>query len=269
MNPLPSVEVPASPADPVETAVKLETRGLDFFYGGNQALHGVSLTMRANRITALIGPSGCGKSTFLRTLNRMNDEIDGARVSGEVLLDGQSLYGGGVNVSKVRRRIGIVAQRPNPFAKSIFDNVAYAPRLFGTRDRDALAEIVERSLRQAALWDEAKDVLHKSALDLSGGQQQRLCIARTLAAGPEVLLMDEPCSALDPVSTEQIESLLGEIKASYTVVIVTHNLQQAWRVSDHAAFFYQGRLVESGESDVFFSTPKEQKTEDYVRGRFG
>ena len=253
----------------IDQPIKLEAKGVNFHYGANQALFGIDLAFRANSVTALIGPSGCGKSTFLRTLNRLNDEIEGTRVEGDVLLEGRSIYGRGVDVSSLRRRVGIVSQRPNPFAKSIFDNVAYAPRLVGKRDRKTLQEVVERSLRQAALWEEVKDTLHKSALDLSGGQQQRLCIARSLAAQPEVILMDEPCSALDPISTAQIEELLGQMKKEYTIVIVTHNLQQAFRVSDQAAFFYQGRLIEASDSEKMFSRPAHQQTEDYIRGRFG
>lgn len=265
----PFVEKPRTTPLPADRPTKLEAKHLNFFYGSTQALFDVNVAIQEHGVTALIGPSGCGKSTFLRTLNRLNDEVESARMEGEVMLDGKSIYGKGIDVSKIRRRIGIVSQRPNPFAKSIFDNVAYAPRLTGNRDRKSLEALVEKCLRQAALWDEVKDNLGKSALDLSGGQQQRLCIARTLAAEPEVLLMDEPCSALDPISTAQIEDLLDDLKTQYTIVIVTHNLQQAWRVSEYVCFFYQGKLVESSDSDSMFSHPKQQQTEDYIRGRFG
>jgi len=248
---------------------KVSVRGLDFFYGDLQALHAINMEIPAYEVTALIGPSGCGKSTFLRALNRMNETIEGTRRAGEVLLDGQDIYARGVDVVGIRKRVGMVFQRSNPFPKSIFDNVAFGPRIHGLRDRRAIEEVVERSLRQAALWDEVSGRLHNSALGLSGGQQQRLCIARALATEPEVLLMDEPASALDPASTSRIEDLIFELKDRYTIVIVTHNMQQAARVSDTTAFFYEGRLVEVGGTDQLFTRPAEKRTEDYVTGRFG
>lgn len=252
---------------PTESRIRVED--LDFFYGAVQALHNVTLAMPASRITALIGPSGCGKSTFLRTLNRMNDEIPGTRVSGSVLFNGEDIYGRRVSVVDLRKRIGMVFQRPNPFPMAIFDNVAYGPRIHGQTRRPALAEIVERSLTQAALWDEVKDQLGKPALELSGGQQQRLCIARVLAVEPEVILMDEPCSALDPNSTFRIEELMLDLKQSFTIVIVTHNLQQAARVSDYTAFFMKGELVEAADTSEMFNNPQDERTGDYIRGRFG
>jgi phosphate transport system ATP-binding protein len=249
--------------------VKLTVRNLNLHYGPRQALQDIDLDIRSNRVTALIGPSGCGKSTFLRTLNRMNDLIEGARIEGEVKLDGRDIYAPGVDTVELRKRVGMIFQRSNPFPKSIFENVAYGPRLHGTNDRKILAGIVEKSLRQAALWDEVKDDLNKSALALSGGQQQRLCIARALAVNPEVLLMDEPASALDPIATAKIEDLIYQLKDRYTVVIVTHNMQQAARVSDDTAFFYMGRLVECDATERLFTSPKERRTEDYITGRFG
>jgi phosphate transport system ATP-binding protein len=252
-----------------EPIIRVAARDLDFFYGSFRALHGVTFEMPSRQISALIGPSGCGKSTFLRCINRMNDEIPGTRLTGSVTLDGQDIYGRGVNVFDLRKRIGMVFQRPNPFPMSIFDNVAYGPRIHGEADRKRLEEIVEKSLRQAALWDEVKDQLKKSALDLSGGQQQRLCIARVLAVEPEVVLMDEPCSALDPNSTFRIEELMCDLKEKYTIVIVTHNMQQAARVSDVTGFFLKGELVEFGSTDKIFTSPNDQRTEDYIRGRFG
>jgi phosphate transport system ATP-binding protein len=240
-----------------------------FWYGKKQALYGIDLTIRPRSITALIGPSGCGKSTFLRSINRLNDLIPGARVEGQMRLDGTPLYGGGVDVVALRQRIGMVFQRWNPFPKSIYDNVAYGPRINGVGSRAALDEIVETSLRRAALWDEAKDRLRTNATALSGGQQQRLCIARALANEPEVLLLDEPASALDPIATQRIEELLYELKQQLTVVIVTHNLQQAARVSDHTVFFYLGRLVETGPTEELFTSPREERTEAYLTGRFG
>jgi phosphate transport system ATP-binding protein len=240
-----------------------------FWYGDKQALFDVSVTIRPRNITALIGPSGCGKSTFLRSINRLNALIPGARAEGKMLLDGQDLYAGSVDVVALRQRVGMVFQRWNPFPKSIYDNVAYGPRVNGIRDRADLDEIVETSLRRAALWDEVKDRLRRSALDLSGGQQQRLCIARALANDPEVLLLDEPASALDPIATQRIEELLYEIKSELTVVIVTHNLQQAGRVADYTAFFYLGRLVEVGRTGPLFTSPREERTEAYITGRFG
>jgi phosphate transport system ATP-binding protein len=262
--------LPGGPANPpISQAVKLAASNVDFFYDSFQALKQVSINIFANEITALIGPSGCGKSTFLRCLNRMNDEIAGTRVTGTLTLDNQSIYGSDIDVALLRKRVGMVFQKPNPFPKSIFENVAYGPRVHGERNRAKLAEIVERSLRQAALWDEVKDQLNKSAFDLSGGQQQRLCIARALATEPEVLLMDEPCSALDPISTASIEQLMQDLKQKYTIVIVTHNMQQAARVSRYTGFFLKGELIEVDETDRIFTRPSDNRTEDYIRGRFG
>lgn len=248
---------------------KMETKGLNFFYGKRQALKNVSLGVRSNQITAFIGPSGCGKSTLLRVLNRMNDTILGTRMEGEVLLDGESIYGAGVDVVEVRKRVGMVFQQPNPFPKSIFENVAFGPRVLGLDGKISLDEVVEKSLRSAALWDEVKDSLSKSGLALSGGQQQRLCIARALATEPEVLLMDEPCSALDPQSTLRIEELMDELKERYTIVIVTHNMQQAARVSDWTGFLLLGDLVEYDKTAELFSRPQDKRTNDYITGRFG
>jgi phosphate transport system ATP-binding protein len=248
---------------------KLEVMKLDFFYGRTQALKDINISLRDRQITALIGPSGCGKSTFLRTLNRMNDVIDGARTLGRVLLDGEEVYGRDVDVVALRRRVGMVFQKPNPFPMSVFENIAYGPRIHGLARGDELADLVEDSLRRAALWEEVKDKLRDSAFALSGGQQQRLCIARVLAVNPEVVLMDEPCSALDPLSTLRIEELMQELRQSYTIIIVTHNMQQAARVSDNTAFMYLGRLVEYGETDTIFTNPKLSRTQDYVTGRFG
>ncbi len=252
-----------------EGEVKVEARGLDLFYGEFQALRGVSVAVAARRITALIGPSGCGKSSFLRCLNRMNDLIDGARVEGDVLLDGERIYDQGTDVAALRKRVGMVFQTPNPFPMSVYDNVAYGPRLHGCRGRAELDETVEKSLRGAALWDEVRDGLRKSALDLSGGQQQRLSIARVLAVEPEVLLMDEPCSALDPTATFRIEELMLELKERYTIVIVTHNMYQASRVSEYTGVFLMGELIEYGQTTQIFEMPRDQRTDDYVRGRFG
>jgi phosphate transport system ATP-binding protein len=248
---------------------KIETRHLNFFYGQRQCLSNVSLNVPDNQITAIIGPSGCGKSSFLRVLNRMNDTIPGARLEGEVLLDGQNIYRPGVDVVEVRKKVGMVFQQPNPFLKSIFDNVAFGPRVLGMDRKVSLGDVVEKSLRAAALWDEVKDSLGKSGLALSGGQQQRLCIARALATEPEALLMDEPCSALDPQSTLRIEELMDELKERYTIVIVTHNLQQAGRVSDWTGFLLLGELVEYGKTSELFSRPQDKRTEDYLTGRFG
>jgi len=248
---------------------KMESRNLDFFYGGQQALADVSLAMAERRVTALIGPSGCGKSTFLRCLNRMNDLIPGARAAGRVLLDGQDIHAPDVDVVDLRRRVGMVFQKPNPFPKSVFENVAYGLRVNGLRDEAFIAGQVEASLKRAALWDEVRDRLGANALGLSGGQQQRLCIARALAVEPEVLLMDEPASALDPIATQRIEELIFELKSDYTIVIVTHSMQQAARVSDMTAFFFLGRLVEVGRTDVLFTRPAQRQTEDYITGRFG
>jgi len=240
-----------------------------FWYGKVQALHSISLLIPPRSVTALVGPSGCGKSTFLRSMNRLNDVIAGIRTDGLLLLDSTNIYAPGVDVVALRQRVGMVFQRWNPFPKSIYDNVAYGPRINGTRDGASLDEIVEQSLRRAALWDEAKDRLRVSALTLSGGQQQRLCIARALANNPEVLLLDEPASALDPIATQRVEELLYELKAELTIVIVTHNLQQAARVSNYAAFFYLGHLVEAGLTEQLFTSPREQRTEAYLTGRFG
>jgi phosphate transport system ATP-binding protein len=250
--------------------VKVEVDGLNFYYGSKRALDGIAIKIRSNLVTAFIGPSGCGKSTFLRTLNRMNDIIPETRVEGTVLIDGESIYGSGVDVVKLRRRVGMVFQKSNPFPKSIFENVAYGLRINGlVKTRAELEGRVEESLRQAAIWDEVKDRLQESALALSGGQQQRLCIARALAIKPEILLMDEPASALDPIATQRIEELIYELKKTYTIVIVTHNMQQAARVSDYTAFFWLGKLVEFGRTEQIFTTPKEKLTEDYITGRFG
>jgi phosphate transport system ATP-binding protein len=248
----------------------IDVRGLSFFYGAKRALENITIGIQPNLVTAFIGPSGCGKSTFLRTLNRMNDIITGTRVEGQVLIDGTDIYGPGSDVVRLRRRVGMVFQKSNPFPKSIFENVAYGLRINGmARTRSALHGRVEDSLKAAALWDEVKDRLHESALALSGGQQQRLCIARALAIEPEILLMDEPASALDPIATQHIEELIYHLKAKYTIVIVTHNMQQAARVSDHTAFFWLGRLVEYAPTDRIFTNPAEKLTEDYVTGRFG
>ncbi|WP_421617213.1 phosphate ABC transporter ATP-binding protein PstB [Brevibacillus sp. TJ4] len=247
----------------------ISVRDLNLFYGKQQALYNIHLDVDANTITALIGPSGCGKSTFLRTLNRMNDSIAQTRITGSVKIFDQDIYGANVEVESLRKEIGMVFQHPNPFPKSIYDNIAYGPRLHGQNDRNKLDEIVENSLRSAALWDEVKDVLKKPATGLSGGQQQRLCIARALAVQPQILLMDEPTSALDPISTAKIEELLEELKTTYTIVIVTHNMQQAGRISDKTAFFLNGELIEYDETSVIFQNPNEKRTEEYISGRFG
>ncbi len=251
------------------TSHKMATRHLNFYYGRFQALTDISLNFDLHRVTALIGPSGCGKSTFIRCLNRMNDLVAGSRLEGEILLDGDSIYGTDVDFVTLRRRVGMVFQKPNPFPKTNFENIAYGLRVNGIRDKSVIAGQVEESLKKAALWDEVKDRLHDSALGLSGGQQQRLCIARALAVEPEVLLMDEPCSALDPIATQKIESLIQELKESYTIIIVTHNMQQAARVSDTTAFFYMGKLIETGDTDTLFTRPGKKQTEDYITGRFG
>jgi phosphate transport system ATP-binding protein len=248
---------------------KIKTSGLNLYYGQKQALRNISMDIGPHRVTALIGPSGCGKSTFLRSLNRMNDLIDGTRIEGNVLVDGIDIYRDDVDVVELRKRVGMIFQKSNPFPKSIYDNVAYGPRINGIRDKNRLDDIVEQSLKRAALWGEVKDDLRKSGLALSGGQQQRLCIARALAVDPEVLLMDEPASALDPIATAKIEELIYELRSNYTIVIVTHNMQQAARVSDYTAFFYIGELVEYDETNVIFTSPKQKRTEDYVTGRFG
>lgn len=252
-----------------EGEVRIRARGLSVYYGTTQALKAVDLPVPARQICALIGPSGCGKSTFLRTLNRMHDLTPGARVEGSVIYDGVDIYGRETDVVALRKRVGMVFQVPNPFPMSVYDNVAYGPRLHGTRDRSRLDEIVERSLRDAALWDEVKDKLRRSALELSGGQQQRLCIARVLSVGPDVLLMDEPCSALDPIATFRIEELLTELARSYTIVLVTHSMFQASRVSQHAGFFLLGELIEFGPTERVFHAPMDTRTDQYVRGRYG
>ena len=253
----------------VKMTTKVATHGLNLFYGEKQALHSISLDIPAHRVTAFIGPSGCGKSTFLRSMNRMNDLIQNVRTEGQVLLDGMNIYADDIDVVELRKRVGMIFQKSNPFPKSIYENVAYGPKINGMQNRAALDEIVEASLRRAALWDEVKDELKKSALSLSGGQQQRLCIARALAVNPDVLLMDEPASALDPIATGKIEELIFELKDKYTIVIVTHNMQQAARVSDLTAFFYLGELIEFGKTKSLFTTPEKKQTEDYITGRFG
>lgn len=246
-----------------------EVNHLNLFYGEKQALMDLNMKIEKNAITALIGPSGCGKSTFLRCLNRMNDLIDGCRVEGEILIEGKDMYNGDMNVVDLRTRVGMVFQKPNPFPMSIFDNIAYGPRCQGIKDKKVLSQIVEQSLQRAALWDEVKDRLKDSAYGLSGGQQQRLCIARAIAMEPEVILMDEPTSALDPISTNKIEELAIELKKDYTIVIVTHNMQQAARVSDYTAFFLLGEMVEFDKTSVIFQNPSDKRTEDYITGRFG
>ena len=261
---------PPAAAEQIGRRFKIVVRDLNFFYGAKRALEHISIEMPQNLVTAFIGPSGCGKSTFLRTLNRMNDIIAGTRVEGEVRIDGRDIYAPGTDVVALRRRVGMVFQKSNPFPKSIFENVAYGLRLNGlAKSRGELQSRVEQSLRHAAIWDEVKDRLHESALALSGGQQQRLCIARALAVKPDVLLMDEPASALDPIATQRIEELIYQLKSEYTIVIVTHNMQQAARVSQRTAFFYLGRLVEVGDTTAIFTRPKERETEDYITGRFG
>ena len=248
---------------------KISVKGLDLYYGDFKALKNINIEIEPNEITAFIGPSGCGKSTLLRCLNRMNDLIEGCRIEGNVLLDGTDIYGKNVDVNLLRKKVGMVFQKPNPFPMSIYDNIAYGPRTHGIKNKAQLDEIVETSLKNAAIWDECKDRLKSSALGMSGGQQQRLCIARALACQPEVILMDEPTSALDPISTSKIEELVLELKKKYTVVIVTHNMQQAVRISDKTAFFLLGDLVEYGQTDQIFSVPKDKRTENYITGRFG
>lgn len=248
---------------------KITVENVDLYYGKFHALKDISLNIPAQEITAFIGPSGCGKSTLLKSLNRMNDLVEGCVITGSIKLDGQDIYDKNVDVSELRRRVGMVFQKPNPFPMSIYDNVAYGPRTHGIKNRAKLDEIVEKSLKQAAIWDEVKDRLNKNALGMSGGQQQRLCIARALATTPEVLLMDEPTSALDPISTAKIEDLVLELKKDYTIVIVTHNMQQATRISDKTAFFLMGEVVEMDDTDTLFSVPKDKRTEDYITGRFG
>ncbi|MDY3004627.1 MAG: phosphate ABC transporter ATP-binding protein PstB [Christensenella hongkongensis] len=250
-------------------STKIETKHLDLYYGQNHALKDINIDIEAGKITALIGPSGCGKSTYLKTLNRMNDLVDGVKITGEVLLDGENIYDPKVDVTILRKKVGMVFQKPNPFPMSIYDNIAYGPRIHGIKNRTDLDEIVENSLKGAALFEEVRDRLKKSALGLSGGQQQRLCIARAIAVSPEVVLMDEPTSALDPISTTKIEDLMSELKKKFTVVIVTHNMQQAVRISDRTAFFLLGEMVEYNKTEDLFSMPKDKRTEDYITGRFG
>ena len=247
---------------------KLTISNMELYYGDFKALKGINLNVQANEITAFIGPSGCGKSTLLKSLNRMNDLVEGCRITGSILLDGEDIYGD-MDINLLRKRVGMVFQKPNPFPMSVYDNIAYGPRTHGIRSKAQLDDIVEKSLRDAAIWDELKDRLKKSALGLSGGQQQRLCIARALAVQPEVLLMDEPTSALDPISTSKIEDLAVELKKDYTIVMVTHNMQQAARISDKTAFFLMGEVIEFSETEQIFSMPKNKKTEDYITGRFG
>jgi phosphate transport system ATP-binding protein len=265
VSPLPA----ATPTPAAAPTGLLSVRGFSFWYGPKQALFDIALEFAPQSVTALIGPSGCGKSTFLRSINRMHDLLPGARSEGEILLDGENVLDRGLDVVHLRQRVGMVFQRPNPFPKSIYDNVAWGPRLNRNPSRGELDDVVEQALRRAALWDEVKDRLRESAIGLSGGQQQRLCIARALANEPEVLLLDEPASALDPIATQRIEELLWELKKELTIVIVTHNLQQAARVSDRTAFFYLGRLIEVGPTDQLFTAPREERTEAYITGRFG
>ena len=252
----------------MENKVKISTQNLNLYYGENHALKNINLDLYENKITAFIGPSGCGKSTYLKTLNRMNDLVEGCVITGKVELDGEDIYGD-MDVNLLRKRVGMVFQKPNPFPMSIYDNIAYGPRTHGIRSKAKLDDIVEKSLRDAAIWDEVKDRLKKSALGMSGGQQQRLCIARALAVQPEVLLMDEPTSALDPISTSKIEELTMELKKNYTIVMVTHNMQQATRISDKTAFFLLGEVIEFADTDKLFSMPADKRTEDYITGRFG
>jgi phosphate transport system ATP-binding protein len=263
------MNAPAQHEKPREPAYKMSSENLDFYYGNFQALHSVSMYFKPCEVTALIGPSGCGKSTYLRCLNRMNDLIPISRVEGNVTLDGEDIYAPNLDVVMLRRKVGMVFQKPNPFPKTIFDNVAYGLWVNGIKDKAFVQERVEQSLKQAAIWDEVKDRLQATALGLSGGQQQRLCIARALAVKPEVVLMDEPASALDPIATQKIEELIHELKQTYTIIIVTHNMQQAARVSDVTAFFYVGKLIEVGDTDTIFTRPKKKQTEDYITGRFG
>lgn len=247
---------------------KIAVKNLDLWYNDFKALKNINLSLPANKISAFIGPSGCGKSTLLKSLNRMNDLVEGCKITGEVTLDGESVYGG-MDVNSLRKRVGMVFQKPNPFPMSIYDNIAFGPRTHGVRSKQKLDEIVEESLKKAAIWEETKDILKKSALAMSGGQQQRLCIARALAVKPEVLLMDEPTSALDPISTSKIEDLCSELKKDYTIIMVTHNMQQAVRISDYTAFFLLGEVIEFSETEKMFSNPQDRRTEDYITGRFG
>lgn len=249
--------------------IKIEVKDLSLYYGEKKALKEISMQIPANKVTALIGPSGCGKSTFLRCINRMNDLIPDVKITGNMLVEGVDIYDKNVDVVNIRKKIGMVFQKSNPFPKSIYENIAYGPKINGIKDKSQLDEIVEVSLRQAAIWDELKDRLDDSAMGLSGGQQQRLCIARTLAVSPDIILMDEPASALDPISTSKIEELVHELKERYTIIIVTHNMQQAARTSDHTAFFYMGELIEMGKTNTIFTKPEKKQTEDYITGRFG
>lgn len=253
----------------MEKKIKIQVRDLNLYYGQNHALHGVNMDIKENSVTALIGPSGCGKSTFLKCINRMNDLVDNVRIEGSIEIDGENIYAPSVDTTVLRKKVGMVFQQPNPFPMSIYDNIAYGPRVHGIKDKKILDQIVEESLQGAAIFNEVKDRLKKSAMGLSGGQQQRLCIARALAVQPEVLLMDEPTSALDPISTSKIEDLAVELKKDYTIVMVTHNMQQAARISDKTAFFLMGEVIEFGETEQIFSMPKNKKTEDYITGRFG
>ncbi|MZQ76414.1 MAG: phosphate ABC transporter ATP-binding protein [Peptoclostridium sp.] len=250
-------------------SIKIEAKSLDFYYGSFKALKDINIKVEENNVTALIGPSGCGKSTFLRTLNRMNDLIDGTRVNGEILLDGENIYSKELMVEELRKKVGMVFQKPNPFPKTIYENIVFGPKRHGVKEKNQLDEIVERSLKGAALWNEVKDQLGKSAWELSGGQQQRLCIARAIAMQPEVILMDEPTSALDPIATAKIEELIEDLKKDYTIVIVTHSMQQAARISDNTAYFLMGELIEFGNTKEIFTNPKDKRTEDYITGRFG
>ncbi|MCF0148387.1 MAG: phosphate ABC transporter ATP-binding protein [Clostridium sp.] len=251
-----------------ENLKKIQVKNLNLYYGDNQALKNINIDLEENKVTAFIGPSGCGKSTFLRTINRMNDLIDNVKIEGEIFVDGEDIYKS-KDVIALRTKVGMVFQKPNPFPMSIYDNIAYGPRLHGIKDKKSLDEIVEKSLKGAALWDEVKDRLKKSALGLSGGQQQRLCIARTIAVSPEIILMDEPTSALDPISTNKMEELMEDLKKKYTVIIVTHNMQQAGRIADKTAFFLSGEIIEYGDTEDIFYKPRDKRTEDYITGRFG
>ena len=259
----------APAAAPAAAPVEIRIRDLCLHYGSSQALYNIDMDIEREKVTAYIGPSGCGKSTLIRCLNRLNDLVDGVRISGSITIGGTEILDTGLDVTELRKKVGMVFQKPNPFPKTIYENIAYGPRILGISQKSRLDEIVEKSLKDAALWEEAKDRLHDNALDLSGGQHQRLCIARTIAVEPEVVLMDEPCSALDPIATAKIEELIHQLKREYTIVIVTHNMQQAARVSDYTAFMYLGKLVEFGPTDKLFTTPEKKETEDYITGRFG
>jgi phosphate transport system ATP-binding protein len=267
MKPMDTSVIAAKTAEPLKNIFTVEN--VDFYYGDKRALKSINVEIAEKKATAFIGPSGCGKTTLLRCLNRMNDLVLNTRVTGEIKLDGKNIYDSSMDVINLRRRVGMIFQKWNPFPKSIYENIVYGLRIVGINKRSYLDEVVEKSLRRAALWDEVKDNLHKSAVDMSGGQQQRLCIARALAVEPEVVLMDEPCSALDPISTAKIEELIHELKDTFTIVIVTHNMQQAARVSDYTAFFYLGELIEFGETGKLFTAPEKRQTEDYITGRFG